>query len=180
MAQATRDLPDDWFTFAPGKSIAQLKERYQASNRLIAKWRKMTGVAHAAAKPPPLRIRPIPDDLDDMCLIKTKRQLAFHYKTGMETINRWLAATGYQAKVYNGQNQLSQMGRNKIAQLAPIRTKSMFDEAADILRRERFVVFRCGPKGQYMQAGDWWRVGNTVCTPDELLQRADRYRSRAA
>lgn len=180
MTKPFRDIPEDWMAFAPGKSITELKKHYQASTRLIAKWRKLTGVAGATMKAPPIRLRPIPDDFEDMCQRKTKRQLAIHYQTGGETITRWLTATGCQAKVYTGQGQLNQMGRNKIAQLVPIRTKSMFDEAADVLRRERWVVFRCNHKGEYMQAGDWWRVGNIICTSDELLQRADRYRSKAA
>lgn len=180
MTRPTRELPEDWFEVAPGKSIAQLTKHYGASVRKIGKWRKMTGVANATMKPPPLRLRPIPDDFAEMCPKTTKRQLAKYYQTGIETIHRWMEATGLSAKQYVHIPMLSQMGRQRVGYLADIRTKSMFDEAADILRRERFVVHRCNEKGAYAQAGDFYRVGNVVCSPDELLRRADRYRQRAA
>lgn len=61
-----------------------------------------------------------------------------------------------------------------------LRYISMFDEAADALRRERFVVFRCDDRGRADQKGEFWRLGNTLLTPDELLQRAEKYRRKVA
>lgn len=175
-----RPVPSDFLEFAPGKSTKQLKEYYKVSVRVIVRWRKETGVPGAAMSPPPLRHRPLPDDFEEQCLRKTKGQLILHYKTNRDVVTRWLTETGFEPRIYSGVGQISKMGRYKPCQVVQFHTKSMMDEAADILRRERWIVFRCNRKGEYAQAGEWWRVGNVICTTDELMQRADRYRSKAA
>ncbi len=64
--------------------------------------------------------------------------------------------------------------------LLRIRASSIYDEAAGVIQRERFAVYRCEDNGKANPNGKFWRVGNVVLTPDELLERAERYRRRAA
>jgi hypothetical protein len=116
-----------------------------------------------------------------------------HYRVHHGCMNRWIEETGIEPKVFvpcypepkprpsraRQAKNLGQMGGGLVIR-HDNRVKSMFDHAADTLRAERWVVHRCNERGAYAEKGELWRVGNVVLTPDELLQRADRYRKVAA
>lgn len=108
-----------------------------------------------------------------------KMELKRHYKVAEKTINRWLAATGAQAKVYRPTPTGNMRPSRGGGQIIQFRAASVHDLAADVLRRF-CPVSRCNERGQYEQAGDFWRVGSVICDGDELLARAERAKRKAA
>lgn len=170
-----REMPDDFMEFAPGKSLKEITQHYHCAVRTAVRWRREANIVPTNINMPPPRNRPVPDDFAEMCRRLTTYALANHYRTGGDTVKRWLAKTGLKP-VYNDPSALGRMGTPLYGNMSYTKTRSMFDEAADVLRKERWVVYRCDAKGNYEQAGKWYRVGRIICTPDEMLQRADKYR----
>ena len=76
-------------------------------------------------------------------------------------------------------NPLKQMGAPHKAIIRD-KPRSIWDDAADVLRAERWAVYRCDEKGKADLKGRYWRAGNVILSPDDLLAKADRYRRRAA
>ena len=129
--------------------------------------------------------RPMPDDFRDVAPTMTKTAMTRHYATKIDTIKRWLAEADIEAAAPVYVRPPSSAKRftgykHKFGNTTQTRSMTAHDDAADILRRERFPVNRCDEKGAFAQAGDFWRVGWSVLTPDELMLRADKYRRRAA
>ena len=176
-----KPLPDDYVASARHLHTAALCAQYGVSDTVVRRWAKMTGqwpskcaTSHNS--------RPVPDDFAQIAPTMTIAEMQRHYNAHWDgTVRRWMRETGIAAKKprYNPQNNFRpQRGSGQIIQLS--HNRSMFDDAADVLRRERFAVYRCDDRGRAMQQGAFWRVGNVICTPDELLMRADRKRSKAA
>lgn len=140
---------------------------------------------------PPPKYRAIPEDFAENARTMTRNQLAVHYVAGWITVNRWLAEMGIapvtvQAMPPKPRPAKVQAPRSAAAlptvlhrKIAPTRTTTIYDDAADLIRRD-MPVYRCTDKGRADHKGSFWRAGNTVLTPAELLIRADRKRSRAA
>lgn len=170
-----RQIPEDFVEFADGKSLAQIIKHYRCAVRTAIRWRNECGLKPISENSPPPRFREVPDDLAENCRTKSVNGLAKHYRTGHDTIKRWLAKTGLRASTFQP-SSLGRMGTPLYGQMHYTKMRTLFDEAADILRKERWVVYRCDERGEYAQGGKWYRVGNIVCTPDELLQRSERYR----
>ncbi len=157
---------------------AALERHYDRSPRVIRRWLKLTGIK-AAASPRHVAVpkRPAPIDFAEFANGKERSVLAAHYRASWGTINRWLDETSVEAVV----RPTGTREKLKIVPAPlPRATALQFDVAADTLRRNRWVVYRCDDRGKFCEQGNFWRVGNVVCDESELLHRAARYEALAA
>lgn len=121
--------------------------------------------------------KPVPEDFAEVAPTMCRHRLKQHYGVKWSgTIARWLEETGVEAKKYIAppRNRLSQMGRVPPAS-DYVRPKDEYELAADVLRKERFPVNRCNDNGLYNANGKLWRVGRNILTPEQLLEKAERY-----
>lgn len=187
-----RPAPEDFATYAPGKNCWQLVNHYNTSRQTVARWVAETGVKIAFGS-----MRPVPDQWAELCAAHTIAELVVKLDADRKVIMRWAAETGIEPKPYvrKGRNtradsrffhrktkqakNLGQMGGGLVVR-HDNRARSIFDDAADVLRVERWIVYRCDEKGRANPKGMYWRLGQVILTPDELLMRADKYRRRAA
>ncbi len=175
-----RQMPQDFTQVMTAMPRHDLAAHYKASYSTIQRWIGETGQDVSFRKGIPARNRrPVPDDWAERAPAMTKHALKLHYGAGDTVIDRWAAETGVSPKVYVASGVLGRMGRRHRANLAVTQSKSLYDEAADELRRERFPVNRCNEKGLFDPQGDLWRVGWSILTADELLIRAAKYRRAA-
>lgn len=175
------DVPSDFNEVAPTMTRKRLQEHYCVGERRLRHWIATSGVEppREATKSGP-KGRPIPSDFMERAATMTRWQLRSHYEASWEVLERWCAETGVNP-TSTRQPAVKRVVQNwRPANHQDMRKHTIFDEAADTIRRERFAVYRCDKRGRYSEKGELWRVGNTLLTPDELLQRADKYRRRAA
>lgn len=185
-----RPVPDDFTTIAPTMAISKLVDRYQTGQNVVRRWIAETGV-QPAKRPksiPPMRPKiPAPADFCEVAPTMMVAEMVRHYGRYERVIKRWLKEAGISAKPreprtpprkirVTGGMRLTVPGQN----ISNIRTQSIYDEAAGVIQRERFAVYRCDERGRADFKGAFWRVGTAVLTPAELLERAERYRRRAA
>jgi hypothetical protein len=198
MQHTRKPVPEDFTALAPSMTAVALQKHYGVGERVVVRWLKETGATTSRTYEKPGSIRPVPDDFARLAPRMTQVQLREHYRVSKLVLRRWIA----QAQVRTAGSIVNRRESRPVRQaftpaFGPrpmvfkghpgaavkqddLRLYTKYDEAADILRRERFVVFRCGPTGVFVEKGEHWRVGNVICTPDELLQRAEKYRRRVA
>lgn len=169
-------VPADFAEQCKVLTKTQLEAHYKRTDKTIRRWLEKTGLT--AAKPPkcipPDRTRAVPDDWAEMAPRYTRNQLIQHYRTSDQVVARWERESGIKAR-----RPVTGMRMPRGARLTvQARPSSIFDDAADVLRRFG-AVYRCNEKGGADQKGKWWRVGWSVLTGDELLERAERKRSAA-
>ena len=172
-----KPLPDDFAQVAPTMFRYELKRRYGAKDETIKRWLGEAGVSAREYISP--KRRPVPDDFAQVAPRMHKAAIERHYRACPEAVARWLVETGIRpatAKPIAGMR----MGTGKPHVVGVSRGKTMFDCAADTLRRERFTVYRSNERGGFDPQGEFWRVGMSVLTCDELLLRAAKYERRAA
>ncbi len=180
-----RPVPDDFAQVAPTMFQSKLAKHYKTSEIAVKRWIKETGVKPMKGdNPSKFKALPVPDDFAELAPTMFNAELARHYGSSYKTIRRWLTEAGVEAKHYKPRPQRGSKAARSMANILPrqiIKTnvKSIYDEAADALRRERFPVNRCNEKGSFNPKGKFWRVGWSVLTGDELLERAARYRRAA-
>lgn len=180
------DPPTDLKQLIGKLNKTQLQKHYGVGESRLNKWLKAAGISSVPRLYPHRRI--VPADFAEVAPTMPQTALARHYKADWTTIKRWCDEAGVSPAVPDFSWNVNRSPIRSVRNMtwkAPVvrydaRQITMYDEAADTLRRERFVVFRCGPTGKYLEKGLHWRVGNVVCTPDELLQRAAKYKARAA
>lgn len=177
-------IPADFAEQVDRSNLSQLMTHYCVGEQRIKSWAKRAGIQIKMNLNS--RRRAMPDDFADMAPTMPKNGLMKHYRADITTIRRWIEESGVDAMVYTPPPPPPRQARgfvfggharNQITR--DLRQVTMYDEAADVLRHH-FVVFRCDERGRADQKGEHWRLGNTLLTPDDLLQRADRYRRRAA
>lgn len=178
-------IPDDFISWAATMNVRQLAAHYQRTEKTIRKWLAEKDVKAAVVTSGP-HPRPAPDDFAKVAPTMTRTALRRHYSASQDMVKRWLDATGitparhiHIPPIKRGVVDL-RPGGGRGMNYAAIRTTSIFDEAADELRRNRWPVHRCDERGVYDDKGEFWRAGTLRLTPDELLARADRYRAKAA
>lgn len=172
-------VPDDFAAMARGMSQIALCRHYRRDRKTVVRWLAETGTTYArntrkksvAKPPPPVNLRPVPDDFAARAPIMTRSAMRGYYSAASTTIARWLAETGISPRTVDYRPTRGAAGTN----LSGVRVKSIYDDAADALRREHFAVYRCDDRGVADFKGAFWRVGNTLNTPSELLGRAARY-----
>lgn len=184
-------VPPDFARLAPTMTIIALQNHYEVGHRSVTRWIEQTGVKVDTVGNRNWHKKPVPEDFRDVAPTMTHRQLRAHYATGLATLARWIRETGVRtlyadtpnlagAKASRSARPFFFRGHGAAPRSADLRTITMFDQAADVLRAERFVVYRCDQRGRADQKGEFWRLGNTLLTPDELLIRAAKYRKVAA
>lgn len=184
-----RAMPEDFAQIAPGKTERKLTKHYRTGEKVVQRWAEQSGIVLARCR----QGAPPPDNWKDLCATGPIMVLESQLNVSGRTIRRWIAETGIRPVPFvrkkaivglkskpKQPKNLGQMGGGKLVIRHDNRTRSIWDDAAAVLRADRWTVFRCGPTGAYMAAGLHWRVGNVVVTPDELLMRADRVRARLA
>lgn len=172
----TRAIPDDFAVNMVGKSIRTLAHEYGVHRRTVSKWIGQSGLKKAWGD----KGRTIPDDFPAMARSMCKAHLARHYGVGMACLERWIKETGANPIKGGFVGSIHRMGRSHKVSINTVRNTSIYDDAADTLRRERFPVNRCNERGGFDHNGKLWRVGWSVLTGDELLARAAKYQRRAA
>jgi hypothetical protein len=186
--------PANLHSMAKAMTTRALAEHYGVSTKMILSWARAIGVKPKV--PRQVSTRPVPLDFTDNASRETIWGLRKIYGCGEKTIERWLAETGVKAQIYipvppvntrrpklqkqqNGKISVSRMGSAERV-FHGKKLSSDHDVAADTLRRERWIVYRCDDRGRAAENGKFWRCGNLVLTPDELLAKAARYERQAA
>lgn len=196
LAVRRKEQPADFAELCDTMTRTLLAKHYGVSYGTLLRWfdehssrLKRTGFYRGHHK------RPVPDDFAQLAPTMTHTKLRQHYGVDGTALRRWLAEAGVSPAVYVARRRPDTAERNRERRKgkAPARYHrgpqvvamdsrrwSPVDLAADVLRRERWVVYRCDEKGVAKPEGLFWRVGNVVCDGDELLARAARYQDKAA
>lgn len=163
-------------------SVENLQKHYRAASETVKRWLEEVNAPrlhpqHRKGKASSNR-RPVPDDFAVIAPTMTKAGLMEHYRTNNRAVDRWLAETGAAAATYvpaptYSRPTLRYVRAPSHSNIAPTRTYSAEDAAADVLRKWA-AVYRCKPNGRADHKGTHWRMGNTVLTGPELIQRAER------
>lgn len=175
--------PDDLAEMAKIMGVRALSRHYDVGEKIVRRWLNEGGITPYFGTRPR---RPMPDDFMEVAPTLTLNGICTHYKAGKGAAMRWVEEAGITPAApvqsipkCSGGNVRPSRGTGA-SNVVKIRTTSIHDEAADELRRNRWQVNRCDEKGLYAENGKLWRVGTVICTPDELLARAERCRRRAA
>lgn len=172
MQTPQRPMPDDFPQVAARMTSRQMIAHYRTGYKQIARWLAEVNAKPASVEEPP------PADFAKVAPTMFKRDLRAHYGVGHDKITRWLKEAGVKSK------PPTPCSRWKAAPFVSVNGNrsswTVHDRAVDVLRRERFAVFRCDERGRFDHHGKLWRVGNVVCDGDELLARAARYEAKAA
>jgi hypothetical protein len=182
-----RQLPDDFAERAAEMSLTNLVDLYETHRNVVHRWSKEAGVV-------PLRARrghdAPPPDLGAQAKVMGMRALGRLYGVHHNIVRRWLSLAGIEAKRYDnsapkdGHRGKGAYHRQTLAQKRhwhagpqphgiPARDGSMQGMAADHLRRTA-ATYRCDERGRARLDGEFWRHGNVLLTPDEMLERAAR------
>lgn len=174
--------PADFAHYAAIEHKCALGRRYRCSVSKIDRWLSIAGVTPPCAKrgPAPNR-RPVPDDFAQVAPTMLKTHLRIHYGVNQDGLDRWIGESGVFPKTFEG--GAGNVRPTRVpgqSNLARLRNYSIHDQAADILRRDKWIVYRCDERGVQAEKGKFWRVGNVVVDGDELLARAEKKKARAA
>ena len=186
-------IPDDFAEQTKAKHTLALIKHYNVSGNVVRRWLRETGIKPINGRVEDVTLyRLLPPCFPENAAVMSRTALRHHYKTGLDTLARWYREAGLEPIQYKKPSApkgpkppkpthvYSTSGRGRGPGVS-IREKhwSVYDEAADVLRKYG-PVSRCDENGKYQQAGDYWRVGWVVITPQELLERGERKRSKAA
>lgn len=185
-ARHSMNIPPAGFAdMAKSLNKTMLQKHYGVGERRINNWLDAAGIVSVSPQYPVRRL--LPADFAEIAPTMIQAELTRHYKADWTTVKRWCAEADVAPAVYvfvqppqPKRSNFAFRGHAQTLRHADLRVITMYDEAADVLRRERFKVFRCDARGRANPKGDFWRSGNTLLTPDELLQRARKYRKDAA
>ncbi len=168
------DMPED-FPENAHLTNRELVELYPGTGtHHYHQWRKALGKQKGPKKPEEY----IPKDFTAKIGAMLRSEAAQHFGVSNTTIKSWCDKTGVHHKVYDERHKRVAL-RIKKAKERQERMRpnphDIYSVAANILRRERFIVSPCNKDGNYHQCGNYWRVGNIMVTSEELLERAKRH-----
>lgn len=193
-------VPADFHTHPTSTPNAVLTAIYGVSATKIGRWRKQAGItstANRGGRPRP-KMAP-PEDFATYATTVTNADLKAMHGVSESMISRWRRETGASYVRPKKLRQpkpkaepkprklppsfLERMGKPK-GQIfyIPPRDTTLEGQAADVLRAYA-PVYRCNECGRQDCAEArkrWWRYGNVILTPDELIQRAAAKGWRAA
>lgn len=155
--------PKDFAKWAAIETEFQLVARYGFSRETIRRMRREMGIKR------PTGSRPMPADFATVAPTKTVNGLLAHYRASRETVRRWLDQADVQpAKHHN-------IPWNK--EVVPVKIPAAdVDRAVQAARylgpKLRVAISRCDAKGKFSHIGDHFRYGNTVMTPQQIIDRA--------
>lgn len=185
--QVKRAMPDGFVSMAKAKNTYQLVLHYRTSEKTVKRWADEAGIVISCGRTG----HPLPEHWGQLCAENTIVDLQRRFNVDRKVIRRWIAETGIEPVPFirkglvpanrkpKSERAFKVMGSPHKA-IINTRPRSIWDDAADVLRAERWVVYRSDEKGAANPKGMYWRMGNVILTPDDLLMRAERYRRRAA
>lgn len=189
-----RPMPADFPEIGPTLTLAAACRHWKAGGAAVHRWHRENGTTIASYDNRHRRPRPaapVPDDLPELAQTMCFGELMKHYQKGARLIRRWLEEAGVKAAPFDRHAQMIRVHRERAkpfnrqpppkrriwnytgpkAPPLPARDMSMHGQAAAHL--QRFApVYRCAETGRAVEWGAFYRFGNVVLTPDELLQRA--------
>lgn len=182
-----RAMPDSFVSFARGKNCYQLVQHYRTSEKVVRRWADEVGISLSNGR----NGHPVPDKWEELAAVNTIVDLQRMFNVDRKVIKRWMVETEIEPVPFNRKGIIPVNRKPKSERAFKVmgsphkaiintRPRSIWDDAADVLRAERWVVYRSDEKGAANPKGMYWRMGNVILTPDDLLMRADRYRMRAA
>lgn len=176
-----RLIPADFTEVAPTMCVNALAKHYRADDKTIKRWLSQTGICAAQGNQGGRRGTPPPLDFAEIAPTLGLVALSKHYGISHKTIKRWMNETGVKAKPHVP-HERSQPKRkfNRVVRIRPgdfqisrTRVTTIYEDAANVLRAYT-AVYRCNERGGFDVKGKFWRAGNIILTPDELLERAAR------
>ena len=176
MTSRLRPMPADFVEMRQKLGgIDHLVKHYHSSSEAVARWIAEAGLPSLTRRRPPL-----PDDFAQMReAIGGVNKLAAHYHTSSRTIRGWLDQAGLPKLSNEPRNprpkraSFFKMPRTGLPNVHRLNNYGPEDHAADTLRKFG-AVYRCDERGKVNTKGKFWRFGNVILTPDELIQRAER------
>lgn len=178
-----RYVPTDFAKLAPTMSREALRNHYRCGDTVLRRWIAETGVEPFFGTKPRCEL---PDGFAMTAPTMAHYELMAHYGVSKGVISRWLDETGTKplrrAPVIKPKpfHVSTRTDGGRGSNFVFTKTWTEYDLAADELRRNGWPVYHCDERGRANEKGKFWRAGNVVCTPDELLTRAERYRKKAA
>lgn len=174
-------IPADFRSKVDRYSRKALERVYGVSWRTVRRWlREIQGIPcrHRIDK------RLLPDDFAKLAPTMTKAELGRHYGVHIDIIYRWMRETGAEPKRYSRPKRpvREPVVHSFTVKRGPGRPPSVKratqragqeEDAAQHLRRFYPWVHRSNPRGGADQKGKFWRCGNAVLAPSELLARAE-------
>jgi len=137
----------------------------------------------------------IPDDFAEKWATMTIRDLMVVYSRSFNTITKWtrklnlkrprraVAKPQTVSFIRQAPSEKRRFVKDRYAN-APTNTHqrdmSAAGIAADVLRRDRWAVYRCNEAGHQSIGGKFWRCGRVVVTDAELIERAARIERKLA
>lgn len=181
------DMPADFREVAAGLTMTGARNRWQCNTNRINRWYRLTGIVPLRGKTAPL---PVPEDFVERAPTRTLYQLVNDYGTHAQAVRRWAKVTGVQphprtraepkpkpvkppAQRKRCTPKRGVMQLHSWATGNQNRDMSLVGQAADYLRTVGYSgVYHSNERGGFDAKGKFWRAGNVVLTPDELLERA--------
>lgn len=187
--------PDNLAQLADNMHLQALADHCGVSRNVAANW-----LARAGLKALPfnqqanVNLRPPPPNFAKIAPTMVEAELRKHCGCSFETLKRWLRETGVKPMRYAEWRALNPVkkpvkprkpSRGAIhaiglpSHIQNERIHTIHDIAAKTLARYA-PTYRCNERGKVDVVGAFFRHGMTVLTPDELLAKAERYRSKVA
>lgn len=186
-----RRAPDNFAVIASGLSYRQAQERWKISRGRAVAWYLEAGLR-------PRRVRsdaaPPPKGFAEFVAGKAIGPLAAHYGKHHMVIRRWLRVCGITPPAYDQRGVKRPRQSKPFVRSVPERKPApkgrtvlpaaarqaalpsgREEEAAQHLRRTYPSVFHCNETGRADLKGKFWRCGNAVLTPEEMIERAVRH-----
>lgn len=175
--------PKDFAERAAGLSLRKLSEHYGVGEKVVRRWYRETGapqkrVQRGAALEMPADFAAVAPTL---AVYELERRYGRHYTT----IQRWLRTLGIlpkKAPPHRGGRRSRPEPKRKPAKKGtfilpgtmaiPPALIGREQEAAQFLRRFYPWVYRSTEQGAASERGKFWRLGNIVETPGEMIIRA--------
>lgn len=178
MNNVKRPMPDG-FEADAHMAINALRTKYGAGRLAVERWLDELGADRTGRKPSANRL-PVPADFAEMARSLTRTGLVEHYRCVWQVMARWCKEAGVEPVRYVPVPvvRVNWIHRGAVGKATDLRQRTMYDEAADVLR-QHCPVYRSDARGLFDPKGDFWRIGNGLLTPDELLKRAAKYRVAA-
>lgn len=189
-------MPEGFAEAARTMGVYTLARHFDLHPSKVQRMRSRLGIkGQVAPSKPPRRKksnRPAPDDFaalaPTLSLLDAKRR----FRAGIVTLKRWAETHGVAfrerpkaaPKVRSARKRKPIMRVVEKRAAVPVRPPqpigaslprdgSLEGRAAEFLRKERFLVWRCGDdRGRLDPKGKLWRVGMTVLTGEQLVAKA--------
>lgn len=179
-------LPDDFAVIATGLSINRAATVLNVSHKLAKRWFAEAGIEPYSVQ----EVIPAPDDFEERAAYTHLAGLCRYYGRSHKTVKRWAREKGVTIALLETQPKAPKRAPKRIkakklgavkgkmvlpgVPWMPSRDSSTEGRAADYLRRRGYRnVHRCDMTGRFNPKGKFWRAGNAVLSPKDLIARAE-------